>query len=305
MKFTSAPGSNLQGFLLVLFASLCLSTTPPVIKFGLEADIGPIPLLTFRLWLATIILWAVIALVQPAKLRMDRYGLISCLMAAAANTISLSCFYIALTLIDVSIAMVLFSFYPMVTILLLAFRGEPITRRIAFRLGLVIAGVYLLVGPGGKVHPLGIILVTGTAVFYSIHLTVIQWRLNHYPSRTVTLYIISFMTLMMTGIYAVLYRELPVLSPVGWGVVLWTGIVSTAIARFALFAGIRRIGSGQTALLGPVETLLTVLWAILLLDERLSPLQVLGGALVIAGATLAFRRKTTIKAIPDSVSSRV
>lgn len=293
-------GANLRGSLMVLFASLCLSTTPPVIKLGLEAHVDPIPLLTFRLWVGTIVLWVVMGFLQPAMLRMDRRGLIGCFIAAAANSVSLSCFYIALTLIDVSIATVIFSFYPLVTILFLAFGGEQITRRISLRLVLVIAGVYFLVVPGGKIHIVGILLVITTAVFYSAQLIVIQWRLSQYPSRQVTLYIITFMALNMTFVYGFLYREMPVLSPVGWSVVLWTGIVSTAIARFALFAGIRRIGSGQTALLGPVETLLTVLWAILFLDEHLSPLQMFGAFLVIAGATLAFQRRPSAGTIPDT-----
>ena len=77
------------------------------------------------------------------------------------------------------------------------------------------------------------------------------------------------------------------LTSVAWGVVTITALVSTVMARLILFAGIRRIGSGQAAHLAPVETLLTVNRAGLLLGEHLSTPQWLGGILVVASVLLA------------------
>jgi drug/metabolite transporter (DMT)-like permease len=54
-----------------------------------------------------------------------------------------------------------------------------------------------------------------------------------------------------------------------------------------LFSAIARIGSGQIALLWPLQTLTAIVVAVIFLQERLTPVQWLGGALVLAGTFLA------------------
>jgi drug/metabolite transporter (DMT)-like permease len=111
--------------------------------------------------------------------------------------------------------------------------------------------------------------------------------LSHVRPQTMALYVVSFMAVIVTA--ARLLQPVPwqMPSPVGWGVILGTGLISTVAARLALFAGIQRIGSGQTALLGPIETALTVLWATLFLGEQLSPVQWAGGLSILVSALLA------------------
>ncbi|MCE9570381.1 MAG: EamA family transporter, partial [Rhodocyclales bacterium] len=55
-------------------------------------------------------------------------------------------------------------------------------------------------------------------------------------------------------------------------------------------AAIRRIGSGQAALVGMVGPLLTIVLAWLLLNEGFSTAQMVGVALVVAGVAAVSRR---------------
>lgn len=283
-----------RGLLLVLLASLCLSTAPTVIKFGLNADIDPVTQLTLRLWIGALVLWMIFLMLQPEKLKIDRKGLIGCALAAGANTISLGSFYIAVTYIEISVATVIFATFPMMALLLLALKGEKITRLHMVRFGLALFGVYLIVGFAGPIDPIGIGLVFLTAIFFAVHITLIQWTLSHYPTRTITVYILSFMSLYMSIVYLATGHGAPMMGAEGWGVVIYTGLVATAIARFAMFAGIRHIGSGQTALLGPLETLMAVVWAMIFLDERLTLVQILGGVLILISAALASMQKSVL-----------
>ena len=68
------------------------------------------------------------------------------------------------------------------------------------------------------------------------------------------------------------------------------GLFCTVLPVFAQSAAIRRIGSGQAALVGMVGPLLTILLAWLLLDEGFSTAQMVGVALVIAGVAAVSRR---------------
>jgi drug/metabolite transporter (DMT)-like permease len=206
-----------------------------------------------------------------------------------ANTTSLSCFYLALTRIDASIGLMVFSLYPLAALLMLAIRGEPIARRNMVRLGLALLGVYLLLGFNGQVDLMGVLLALGSAIAYALHFNLIQWYLGGYPSQTVALYTITTMGVLTTVIRLLQFSPWRPLSLLGWGTVLGTGLISTVLARLALFAGIHRLGSGQVALLGPVETFLSVLWTFLSLGERLSRIQWAGGLLIVFSATLAHR----------------
>lgn len=68
------------------------------------------------------------------------------------------------------------------------------------------------------------------------------------------------------------------------------GVLSTVLPVFAQSAAIRRVGSGQAALVGMVGPLLTIVFAWLLLDEGFSTAQMIGVALVIAGVATVSRR---------------
>ncbi|MEM7344431.1 MAG: DMT family transporter, partial [Chloroflexota bacterium] len=276
----------LNGMLLGLLAIFCLSLVPILVKVGLEAQAQPIPLLTMRLVVAAAVLWAVFLLFQPAYLHIDQRGLLGCLIVATANVGSLTFFYSALPLVDASVAHVMFSAYPIFVLLLLFVRGETLARIDLLRLALALLGVYLLVGPGGMVNTRGIIFLTITTFAYALHLNSIQWFLSDYPPQTIAVYVISLMAVMLSVIYSFQFGAWQPFSWTGWAVVLATGLLSTVVARLAMFASIQRIGSGQLALLGPLETLLAVFLAILFLGERLGLLQWAGTLLILVSTLL-------------------
>jgi drug/metabolite transporter (DMT)-like permease len=51
----------------------------------------------------------------------------------------------------------------------------------------------------------------------------------------------------------------------------------------AFFLGVRRVGPSSAALVATTEPVLTLIWVVLILDESLKPVQLLGAALVIVG----------------------
>ncbi len=75
-----------------------------------------------------------------------------------------------------------------------------------------------------------------------------------------------------------------------WWILIVLALVSTWFARLSLFAAIRRIGSGQIALLWPLQILTVIGLSVVFLNERLSPIQWLGGSLILVSALLAIER---------------
>lgn len=83
-----------------------------------------------------------------------------------------------------------------------------------------------------------------------------------------------------------------------WPGLLGVGIFSTAVAIQAFYAGARRIGAAQAALVSTVEPIYTITLASVLFGETLAPVQLLGGALVIGGVLLAQSDSLTLRAEP-------
>jgi drug/metabolite transporter (DMT)-like permease len=196
-------------------------------------------------------------------------------------------YFWALSLLDASIAAMLFAVSPLFTLGVLALGGEPLTRRNLLRMFLALSGVYLLIGPGGDVNPLGVLLIGVSVVAFGLQVVLIQWYLRGYDARTITLYMTAGMWMGLSIFWLV--QGMPWVSPgyLGWAAILVLAVVSTYLARLALFGAVARIGGAQVAMMTPLEILLTVIWSLLFLGERLTTLQWLGGLLILASAALA------------------
>ena len=282
------------GWVLALVATVAFSGGAPISKGLITAGMNPTALLMIRLLISTLLLAGSISLTAPYRLLINRGGLLICTIAGLANGIGMLTFFWALSRIQASIASMIFSLSPLMVLGLLALRGEKFTRRHILRLGLGLGGVYLLIGPGsvaaGGVDWVGVSLVFITVMAVAVHLSLLQWFLKSYDAWTVTLYIVATMTIVSLGSW--LTEGTPWRS-LGWWDWLAIGVLAvgnTYLARLTMFAAVRRLGSGQMALLLPVETLLTVIWSVLFLHEWLTTWQWLGGALILLSALLAVKR---------------
>ena len=82
--------------------------------------------------------------------------------------------------------------------------------------------------------------------------------------------------------------SLPV-SASGWAAVLAIAIVSTLAAITWFFAGLKRVGPTRASTLSTVEPAVTVALAAAFLGERIEPVQLAGGALILAAVVLLAR----------------
>ncbi len=160
----------------------------------------------------------------------------------------------------------------------------------AFRVPSCKSAAYLATSLLIRLPWLGALLVLVAAVTYAIHLVLVQWFLRDYGVGAVATYIAVGMTAIVVGTWLAQGAEWHDPGWQGWLAIGALAVVGTYLAHLAMLSAIRGIGSGQTALLAPLETLLAVLWSILLLHERLTLPQWLGGSLIGLSALLAVRR---------------
>jgi drug/metabolite transporter (DMT)-like permease len=278
------------GWGLAIFATILFSIAPPLVRFALLDGFDTAMLLLVRLWISVPIFGLTLAITDRQQLRLPLRGAAAAMLVGGVNALGMMLFFGALGQLEASLASMILSLSPPIVLSLLALRGERLTRRHLVRLGLALAGVYLLVGPGGQVNWTGVGLAAVATFLFSLQVALTQWLLVSYNSRTVAFYV----TATMAGVVVLWWglRGAPWTAPTpgGWWVVFTLAIVCTYLARLTYFAAIGTIGGAQISLLGPLETLLTVIWSILFLHERLTALQFAGGGLILASALLAVQR---------------
>jgi drug/metabolite transporter (DMT)-like permease len=72
-----------------------------------------------------------------------------------------------------------------------------------------------------------------------------------------------------------------------WAGLIGIGLVSTFIAIQTFYGGARRIGAAQAALISTIEPAYTIVMAAILFGERLAPIQIVGGCLIMGAVILA------------------
>ncbi len=204
-----------------------------------------------------------------------------------------------LTYIDASFERVIVYIYPTLVVIISSFWYKTkITRNqiaaiIISYLGIIIAyGGNIATNTGDNVT-LGTILVLGSAVTYAIFLVGSQ----HYTKvlgsglYNAVVMIIACLAVIMHNL--ILYPETDYFH-YAWQVYMYAFLMatlSTVIPSFMIMEGIKRIGAGNSAILGSTGPIATILMAAYLLDEKINLIQWLGSLIVIAGVVMVMLSK--------------
>ena len=242
-------------------------------------------------------------------------------------------FIASLQVVSISLASIIAYLYPaMVAVMATRFLRRLEGRRAWIALGISIFGIALTVGgiPEGELPPLwGLALAFANPVIYASWI-ILQARLaGERPAggeRVVDELEIppgdaelatdrdapdpspaaALMTTATAAVYAVLLLATGgSLSPTAvpgpvWPAVLGLGLVATAIAIQTFYAGVKRVGGARASLISTVEPVYTVALAVILFGESLTPMQIVGGALVIFAVILAETGRPDAAAVTTS-----
>ena len=85
-------------------------------------------------------------------------------------------------------------------------------------------------------------------------------------------------------------------SPLIYGHSLLMAIVSTVVPSYLISVGIKRIGSGNAAIVGSIGPVSTILQAYFFLEEPITVLQIAGTLLILLGVLVIGRRKRSAEA---------
>jgi drug/metabolite transporter (DMT)-like permease len=286
------------GITAALASAFFLGLAPIFGKQAMQLGLPWQAVVAIRTAAAALLLLAALLAFRRRFLYIYPAGLLGCLLAGGINGIGSLFYYSALSRIDAGLGQLLYALYPLFVALWLWLDRQPPGRLTLFRLGLVVPAVLLLTQAGPtRLEPLGIFQMLAAAALYALHLPINQRVLYEMPAPTVTLYTLAAMTgVVLAASFLLPPARLSAGAPV-WET-LPPGVLQAAalplagmtlvtfLSRLALFAGVKRLGGMQTALLGLGELLVTLVLAHLLLGERFTLLQWCGAALLAASLAL-------------------
>jgi drug/metabolite transporter (DMT)-like permease len=279
------------GVITSLASAMILGWAPILGKIAYRVGVDPYTLAALRTILAAAMLWVFYLLRWRPYIRIDWRNLLGCIGIGAVNGAGSLFYYTGLQRLDASLVSLLNSLYPIWVFIFLSASGHAISRLAVARLALALVGLYFITSAGPlRPDSLGVMLMLASAAAYGWHLVLGQWVLADVHSRTMTLYVLTTMAVVVGGVRLAGGEALGPISDVGWEAIFGLAMV-TALSRLMMFAGLQRLGGVQTALLGITELITTLLVAFIVLGERLSQAQWIGAAIIIASVILVRREK--------------
>jgi drug/metabolite transporter (DMT)-like permease len=246
-------------------------------------------LLAVRFGLAAAVFWAmVIASGAPGEMRALRRSDLGTALAlgAVGYAAQAGCYFAALDRIDASLLALLVYTYPaMVAVAAIALGRERADARRLPALALASGGLLLVLASAGAgaVEPLGATLALGAAVVYTMYILVSEGVAGRIRPTLLAALVCTGAAVSLTLGSALVGDLHPgAVTASGWGWLAAIALVSTVAAVSMFFAGLARVGPTTASILSTVEPVVAVLLAFLVFRELLTPLQLVGGALVIA-----------------------
>jgi drug/metabolite transporter (DMT)-like permease len=195
-------------------------------------------------------------------------------------------YFISIMNASVSIAVLLLSTAPIyITIFSPWLLKEQIQKRGIIALVLSIVGILLIVDPGKldfKLSSIGILAGIASGIFYAF-----QVMTSKYVSSTYSGHAQAFWSFLVAAIILLPMGAVPleVVSSNLTNLVILS-IFPTILAVSLYFNGLKKVKAQSASILGLIEPISAVFFAVLILGEQISTLEITGGALILIGAAL-------------------
>jgi drug/metabolite transporter (DMT)-like permease len=282
-----AANRQATGVALVIGSAVCFGTLGVFGKLAYRLGLTTPQLLSYRFALAAVLLWvAAIAIRQPVPPRRSLLGL--AIMGGAGYVGQSGSYFSALHFIPASTnALLLYTFPVAVTLLAAVLFRESLSFVKLAACGLAFFGTLLVVEAQLHAAPaIGIALGLGSAAFYSGYILYGSRLLPGLPPVSATATIMTAAALVW-GTFAAATGQLAVAWTIPRAALIGSfALLGTTIPVLTFILGLRLVGPSRAAILSTFEPASTVLLAVIILGELASPLQYLGGALIIASVLL-------------------
>ncbi len=191
-------------------------------------------------------------------------------------------------------------------------RQEQVDKKMYLYSSLSLLGVGLVVFNGEfilKLNPLGDILTLGAAVMWVIYSIVVLYLQSRYAPLMITRKVFFYGVLTLIPYFAFVEPfdiTLATLSkPVVAGNLLYLGILASLICYWTWNMVIEKLGAVHATNYLYINPIVAMITAHVVLNERITPLAVIGTLLILSGVYLAERGKQKSNEIQSAASEQV
>jgi drug/metabolite transporter (DMT)-like permease len=284
------------GILLIAISAASFGTLAIFGRFLYADGLDTFTMLFLRFGIAALMM-AVILLSRREKFPRGRI-LLQLIGMGALGYVGQSFSYLtAIKYASAGLVALLLYLYPMfVFVLSVVVLRERITWIKVSALVLALTGTALTVDPaGGQLQ--GILLAICAALIYSVYIIVGTNVMKHVSAVQSSLVIFASAGMVYGALMAVNGIHLPA-SGSGWLGIAGIVLIATVIPVVTFLAGLERIGPTNAAMLSTLEPVVTVLLATWIFGERLNPIVMFGGTLILVAVILLTRGELERKPSP-------
>jgi drug/metabolite transporter (DMT)-like permease len=253
---------------------------------------------------AALCLMAAVAVLRPQALRVAPRELA---FLAVAGVVGIGLvqwlYFVAIGRLPVGIALLLEYLAPVLVVVWVRFvRGEQVRRRLWAALALSVSGLVVVgeVWQGLRLDGLGVLAGLGAAVSLAAYYLTSERGLGRRDPLSLAAWTFTAAAVFWSVLqpwwtfpWGDLTRAVALPGPLpdadvpAWLLVAWVVVLGTVVPYGLILLALRSLGSARTGLLGMAEPVLAALVAYVVLAEALSPVQLVGGAVVLTGIVLA------------------
>lgn len=303
-----------MGVGLCLSSAMCFGAMAIFGTLAYDDGVGVLELLLVRFALAAVLFWLLLAARRPAggmlrALRGRRTRLTAFALGAVGYAAQAGLYFAALQRIDPAFLSLLLYTYPaMVTAAALLLGREAATPQRLAALGAASGGVALvLAGAGpGDFDAIGAAMGVGAALVYTTYILVADTVVGDVDALPLSAFVATGAATTFAVAGAASGGVDLGFAAGGWFWLSCIAVVSTVAAVLAFFAGLRRVGPSTASILSTFEPVVTIALAFACFGDRLAPVQLLGGTLVLAAVVILQAgpaRRTAPVAQPAATSS--
>ena len=279
--------SRLTGVGLALLSAASFGVMPVLAKVAYDDGAEPIGVLSVRFALAAVVLLVLARARREALPRGRAAGTLVALGAVGYVGMSL-CYFFALERISAGLTALLLYFYPALVVVLGAvfLRSRPRPAALAC-VAFATIGTVLTIGPVQGGQGLGVLLGLGSALVYASYI-LLSSRVHGVGPFATAATVMSAGAVVM-GLLALLTQPQLPSAPQAWLALAGVALVGGVLAVATFFAALRLLGPTDTAVVSTVEPVISIGVAAVVLGERLGPVQVAGGVVVLAAVAVLAR----------------
>lgn len=265
------PKVPIRGILAALSSPLFLGVAPIFGKLAIEAGADSFTISALRTGVSIFFLWSIYLIFFRKYIYIYPAGLVGCMVIGAINGIGSLFYYSGLAFLDASLVQLINGSYLAFAILLARIGGQKASRRTLIRVSLAMLALMMITSLNADgIHWTGVGLMLANALMFAGTVVLSQYVLYEMPAPTATLYIITTMGVVVGTVW--LAVSPPISVPMLENATVWIVFlgISTALSRLTMFAGVKFLGSMQTAVLGITEIGVSLVLASLILGDVLS-----------------------------------